>query len=122
MKFARHVMLALLAAACLGGCYTTTIRSGKPAAPAKIDFDGHWHHGILWGTAELSGPYDLSKVCPHGWAEITTEESFVNGFLNLITYSLYSPQSVTIRCAQGAGGDQGGDSDDQGGDSDDGSS
>lgn len=119
MKFARLAMLSLLAAACLGGCYTTTIRSGKPAAPAKIDFDGHWHHGILWGTAELSGPYDLSKVCPHGWAEITTEESFVNGFLNLITYSLYSPQSVTIRCAQG---EQGGDNGDQGDDSDDGSS
>jgi hypothetical protein len=49
--------------------------------------------------AELSGPYDLSKICPRGWAEIHTEPSFVNGLVQVLTFQIYNPQSVTVRCA-----------------------
>lgn len=84
------------------GCYTTTLRNGRPAAPAQIAFDERWHHGALLGIAELSGPYALSEACPNGWAEIETETSFLNGLLELVTGSIYSPQTVTVRCAQGS--------------------
>lgn len=80
-------------------CYTTTIASGKPVSPATVAFDARWHHGIFWGMAELSPPYDLSQVCPHGWAEITTEKSFLNGVLSWFTDGLYESQSVSIRCS-----------------------
>lgn len=82
-------------------CYTTTLRSGLPSTPAKIEYDEKWHHGVLWGIAELSGPYDLSAVCPQGWSEIKTETSFLNGLVYSLTAGLYSPQTVTINCAQG---------------------
>jgi hypothetical protein len=76
-QLAPLVLCALLSS----GCYTTTVSSGKPAAPARIEFDEKWHHGVVYGIAELSGPYDLEKVCPDGWSEITTETSFLNGFV-----------------------------------------
>lgn len=86
----------------LSGCYTTTLSSGKPAAPAQIEYDEKWHHGLVWGIAELSGPYDLQKACPDGWSEIKTETSFVNGFVQAVTYGIYAPQTVTVRCAAAA--------------------
>lgn len=88
-----------LCAFLLPGCYTTTVSSGKPAAPARIEYDEKWHHGLVYGIAELSGPYQLDAVCPEGWADITTETSFANGFVDAITYGIYSPQRVTVRCA-----------------------
>lgn len=80
------------------GCYTTVIRNGKPASLPTTQYDEKWHSGVVYGIAELSGPYDLSKACPSGWAEVETETSFLNGFVQALTFSLYNPQSVTIRC------------------------
>jgi len=93
----RHVLL-LCAAVLSSGCYTTTIRSGLPASPATVAYDQRWHHGLFWGMAELSSPYDLSQVCPQGWSEIETEESFLNGLLALVG-RVYTSQTVTVRCA-----------------------
>lgn len=83
------------------GCYTTVISSGRPAEAATVAYDGRLHSGLLWGMGELSGPYDLSEVCPNGWAEIETETSFVDGLMATLSYDFYSPQSVTVRCAMG---------------------
>jgi len=89
--------LALMAS--LAGCYTTTMRSGLPANAARIEYDKRWHHGVIWGIAELSGPYNLKEVCPQGWAEISTETSFLAGLLYAVTSGVYAPQTVTVRCS-----------------------
>lgn len=81
------------------GCFKTILKSGKPANAARIENDKRWHHGVIWGIAELSGPYDLKTLCPNGWAEVKSETSFVNGLLDAITSGIYAPQSVTIRCS-----------------------
>jgi hypothetical protein len=83
----------------VAGCYTTSIRSGKLAQPPGIEYDQRWHHGLVWGIAELSGPYNLSRVCPRGWAVITTQTSFLNGVVSAVTSGLYSPQTVTVQCS-----------------------
>lgn len=83
----------------LSGCYTTTVSSGKPAARATVAYDEKWHSGVVHGIAELSGPYDLEAICPHGWSEIKTETSFLNGFVDAVTYGIYNPQNITVRCA-----------------------
>jgi len=88
----------LLCALALTGCYTTTVSSGKPAAKANIEYDEKWHHGVVVGIAELSGPHDLEKICPNGWSEIKTETSFVNGFVDAVTMGIYNPQTITVRC------------------------
>lgn len=83
----------------LQGCYTTTLRSGLTASPATVAFDDRWHHGLFWGLAELSGPYDLKKICPQGWAEVETETSFINGLLHYLTSGVYASQTISVRCA-----------------------
>lgn len=95
LKWAPLALCALL----LPGCFTTTVYSGKPGVPAAIEYDEKWHHGVAWGIAELSGPYNLEQVCPNGWSEIKTETSFVNGFVDGVTSGIYSPQTVWVRCA-----------------------
>jgi hypothetical protein len=99
-----RVSLALISTATfalvgMAGCYTTTLRSGVAPAPPTIEYDAKWHSGVVLGIAELSGPYDLQKICPNGWAQIKTETSFVNGIVEYVTSGIYSPQSVTIQCA-----------------------
>lgn len=94
--------IAIVAGA--SGCFTTTVKSGAPAAPPVIEYDEKWHSGLIAGIAELSGPYDLSKVCPNGWAEIKTETSFLNGLVQAVTWGIYNPQTVTVRCAAGPAG------------------
>jgi Bor protein len=95
----RSLLTVSLLGLLVSGCFTTVIRSGQPVSPATVAYDARWHHGILWGIAELSGPYDLSQACPQGWAEIETETSFLNFLLSAITSSLYSSQTVSVRCS-----------------------
>jgi hypothetical protein len=59
-KWSKLVVCALA----LPGCYTTTVSSGKPAARASVAYDEKWHSGVVYGIAELSGPYDLEAICP----------------------------------------------------------
>lgn len=94
-------MKRLILIACIGatGCWRMTIRNERPPGDAPIEYDGKWHSGLIFGLAELSGPYDLSKVCPSGWSEIHTETSFVNGLVQALTSNIYTPQTVTVRCA-----------------------
>jgi len=94
-KWAPLAMGALL----LTGCYTTTVYSGKPGMPANIEYDQKWHHGVAWGIAEPGAPYNLEQVCPNGWSEIQTETSFVNGVVDAATRGIYSPQTISVRCA-----------------------
>jgi hypothetical protein len=95
------VAIGVAAAAGSSGCFTSIVKSGAPAAAAAIEYDEKWHSGLIFGLVELSGPYDLSRICPNGWAEIKTETSFVNGLVQWITFNIYNPQTVTVRCAAG---------------------
>jgi len=99
--------IALLCAL-LSGCYSTTIRSGRAIDPhpARLpnghsisDFDERWHHGFVNGIAEVDGNYDVDRICPQGWAEIQTRENFLNVVVRVASGGIYTPQSVTIRCA-----------------------
>ena len=92
--------IVLILALALAGCWRVTIKDGTvPVGETPIEYDNKWHSGLILGLAELSGPYDLSKICPRGWAEIHTETSFVNRLVEVLTFNIYSPQSVTVRCA-----------------------
>lgn len=90
--------IAMLALLVSSGCYTTTIRSGLPPAAATVANKARWQHDLLLGIVELSGPHDLSKLCPQGWAEIETETSFLNGLANLLIGPYWST-TYTVRCA-----------------------
>jgi len=82
------------------GCYRTTVDSGLPPEPGpRIANDERWHHGVILGMGELSGPYDLPEICPYGWSRISTSTSFENFVAELFSSGTYSPQTVTVVCA-----------------------
>ena len=81
------------------GCYRTTVRSGLPPGDTPEAYDDNWHNGWLLGAVETSGPYALDRICPNGWAEVHSSFNVLQGLLSLITYGIYTPQSVTIVCA-----------------------
>jgi hypothetical protein len=98
----------LLGPALLTACYTTTVRSGRLADPRPamvveglqaVSFDARIHHGFVYGIVEAGDHYSLEHICPQGWAEVTTERDVITGLLHSVTLGLYSPQTVTIRCA-----------------------
>jgi len=96
VKRSRAVLLLLA----LSGCFRTTVKNCEPFSSGRIEWNDRWHHGLVFGLAELSGPYDLSRICPRGWAEIHTETPFVQGVVTVLTLNGYTPQSVTIRCRE----------------------
>lgn len=97
----RELFVAVLALGLLTttGCFTSHVRSGLPVGQAPVEGRERWHSGFVLGVAEASGPYDLAHMCPQGWAEITTETSFWNGLVDMVTSGIYNPQTITVRCA-----------------------
>jgi hypothetical protein len=98
------VLLAAVAALFANGCYSTTIRSGLPPGEPTAGFDERWHHGVIDGIGELSGPYSLPAICPYGWSSITTYTSFENFGAGLLSLWVYTPQTVTVVCARAPAG------------------
>jgi hypothetical protein len=94
-----NLILAALCALAANGCFTTTVRSGLPRGNTPLEADNRWHSGFIGGTAEASGPYDLTRICPEGWSEITTKTSVPNGVVQLVTGGIYDPQTIHVTCA-----------------------
>lgn len=85
--------LALLVATT--GCFHFHYVTDEKPAPAPSS--EAWHHGFVWGLVE-GMPVDVTKVCPSGFARIDSTETFVNGFVRFVTWSIYSPETITITC------------------------
>jgi hypothetical protein len=97
----RRLSSILLAAAAVlsAGCYRVTVVSGAPAA-ATPAVDVPWAHGFVYGLVPPS-PLNVSQQCPQGVATVVTQQSLLNGLAQFLTWSLYSPQQITVTCASG---------------------
>jgi len=97
----RSIALAL----CVSGCAATTVRSGLPPGSAARGFDERWQPAFLFGVLPGTEPYDLSRICPQGWAQVTVSRDPFTLLAGLITLFIYSPSRVTIVCGvHGASG------------------
>lgn len=94
----RPVTLIALAAAALG-CAETRLYSGRPPGDVAAGFDARFHDAYLFGTTAGEGPYELSRICPSGWAEIHIAPDFFTTVLTVTTLFLYTPNRLTIVCA-----------------------
>lgn len=90
------LLLSLLAT----GCIETHLYSGLPPGDPPPGYEHRWHVSYLFGLTEGSGPYDLGKLCPGGWSEITVAPDFFTSVTGMITLYLYTPNRVTIICAR----------------------
>jgi len=99
MRRSIPVALALACALLVGGCFRHTFVAGAGAPDGKVVYQ-HWHHHWLFG---LIGEQDvrLADLCPTGDATIKEEMTFANGVVNVLIGVIYSPRTVTVRCADG---------------------
>ncbi len=75
----RPSKLAVIAfALALGGCYSTTISSGKPVGETPLEGDDKWHSGFVAGTQEAIGSYDLTRSARRV-VRIPTHTTFATG-------------------------------------------
>lgn len=88
--------------ACMG-CAATTVHSGRPPLDLAPGYDERWQSAFLWGAVPLSGPYDLAKICPNGWSQVTLGRDPLTLLAGVLSLFIYSPSRVTIVCA-GPGG------------------
>lgn len=89
------IALTLLAT----GCFQTTLRTKNTAHYPSASHDGRWRHAFIAGIVDAEGPVLLDEACPNGFAEIESRVSPANYLLTTLTYGVYTPQEVTVRCA-----------------------
>jgi hypothetical protein len=84
----------------LSGCYHVTVTTGAPEATTPAPIDIPWQHSFVYG---LVPPKEVTtnEQCPGGVAKVETEQSFLNGLVAGLTWSLYTPIHVRVTCATG---------------------
>lgn len=94
----RRRKAALLAALLLtGGCYHAIIDTGRPPSPVKIEKP--WALSFIYGLVPPA-PVDTKATCPNGVSKVETQLSFLNGLVAGITFSILTPMTITVTCAQ----------------------
>jgi hypothetical protein len=98
MKTASRFALAV-AACLLSGCYHQIVQTGR--TPGTTVIEKPWTSTWLWGLVPAA---EISTVaqCPNGVATVETQQSFMNGFVALLTLGIYTPQEVKVTCASGS--------------------
>ena len=94
-----------LAAILLAGCYHVTVVTGS--TPTSTTVNKEWQNSFVFGLvppAELN----VKDQCPQGVAKVETEQSFLNGLVRVLTYSIYTPMHTEVTCGSGKTASNGG--------------
>jgi hypothetical protein len=94
----RRILAIAVASVALTGCYHVSVTTGAPVAPTVIDKP--WQNSFVIGLVPPP-VIDTKAACPSGVAKVETEQSFLNGLVRTITYSIYTPMHARITCASG---------------------
>lgn len=79
-------------------CAATTVRSGLPPGNTAPGFEERWHPAFLFGVIPGTEPYDLARICPRGWAQVTVNRDPFTLLAGVLTLFIYSPSRVTVVC------------------------
>ena len=76
-------------------CFHQTIQSGLTPTTTVVEkqYVATWWWGIVAAT-----PIDVRQTCTSGVATVETQQTFMNGFVGLLTLGIYSPQSLRVTC------------------------
>lgn len=97
-KLLRISSTALVLCLCVvaSGCYRATIETGRPSSGQTVT--NQWAHSFIAGLIPPS-TVNTAAECPNGVARVVTEHSILNVLAQAITFSLYSPMTITVDCA-----------------------
>jgi hypothetical protein len=92
------LVLGIGASACLQHTYAV----GTGAPDGEVVYS-HWHHHWLFALIrpELQEQLDIAELCPTGNATIHQEVTFANGLVDVLTWFIYTPTTVTVQCESG---------------------
>ena len=94
----KAVLAALVLSQLLMGCSTMYFHNGGIDGPKDTEYSD-WHHDGVLRLVEFSDPVDLNAKCERaGWSEIKIEQSFIQGLVRHLTWSLYDPWSAGYSC------------------------
>jgi hypothetical protein len=80
-------------------CAATTIRSGRPPADPAPGYDERWDSSFFFGAVAASKPYELARICPTGWSQVTLGRDPFTLLASVLSLFIYSPSRVTVICA-----------------------
>jgi hypothetical protein len=87
----------VLAFALLGaGCYHAVVDTGL--TPSGQTIEKPWAHGFIYGLVPPS-TIETAQKCPNGVAKVETQLSFLNQVASFLTAGIYTPMTITVRCA-----------------------
>lgn len=95
----RAPLVALVLLWGCASCCATTVRSGRPPEHVPAGYDERWHSQFFWGVVAAGNPYDLARICPNGWSQVTVARDPFTLVAGLATLFIYAPARVTIVCA-----------------------
>ena len=88
------LFLIFAASILFSSCFTYTTVVGE--GPKSNKETTQWNHYLLWGLApvNVSDPAELAGDKKD--YTVKTEQSFVNGLVNVLTFGIYAPSTTTI--------------------------
>ena len=94
----RFLLPALLASCFLfTGCYQAQMVTGQEASDTVVQ--DNWAPAYLYGL--VAAEMDVSAECTNGIAVAEREMSFLNMLVSALTIGIYSPQTISVTCADG---------------------
>jgi len=86
------------------GCFTHSYNVGRGAPNGEVVYK-KWHHHWLFALISPKTDLDIKQFCPSGDATIVDKHTFINQLLGAFGSFIWSPTTVTIRCAGGTTGE-----------------
>lgn len=99
-----RIALLLVGTLLSQGCYHATIETGKAPGPETIDKP--WASSFVYGLVPPS-TVETAQKCPNGVAKVETQQTFLNGLVNLLTFGIYTPMAIKVTCAARSSADAG---------------
>jgi hypothetical protein len=87
------------------GCFHATIDTGLP--PSGQEINKPWASGWIYGLVPPS-TVNTAAECPNGVSRVETQRSFVNQLVGALTFGIYSPMQINVKCASASRADAGG--------------
>lgn len=102
----RFANIAVVGAVMLtAGCYHAVIETGRPASGQVVEnkWAASWIAGLVPPAV-----VNTASQCPNGVSKVETQHSFFNQLAQFVTFSIYSPMTITVSCAAGGTASTGG--------------
>ena len=104
MQYKRLIgfMLPIFALVVASGCYRATIDTGLASSHRSETI---WVHSWVAGLVPPK-VINAKNECDHGVAQVETVHTFLQQVVAAVTFSIYTPMTITVTCAEASSAQQ----------------